>query len=248
VYFRTISHIQHHHTTRTTPDPTNMAHVRPLRVLTLALSALATPLLIGVTVVSFDQFRYRYYWHSSRQVTTWCFGFIPLALTAAASVISLIHYRKYGRMPNFKYTLIDLFAFVWYLALLIPIWATEIGKLNQPGWGLLAGYTTAPMIVNMFAHLYIFAGNAKFVWSWIISKTEHECPNCRSKFTASASAPQTQETSRGGERYSLLRGEDYLDEDAVAYREARDSEEAVGVQGGADAEVEEDKGKGAIKL
>lgn len=151
LYFRTISHIQHHHTTRTTPDPTNMAHVRPLRVLTLALSALATPLLIGVTVVSFDQFRYRYYWHSSRQVTTWCFGFIPLALTAAASVISLIHYRKYGRMPNFKYTLIDLFAFVWYLALLIPIWATEIGKLNQPGWGLLAGYTTAPMIVNMYA-------------------------------------------------------------------------------------------------
>lgn len=46
----------------------------------------------------------------------------------------------------------------------------------------------------------------------------------------------------------MLRGEDYLDEDAVAYREARDSEEAVGVQGGADAEVEEDKGKGAIKL
>lgn len=59
-----------------------------------------------------------------------------------------------------------------------------------------------------------------------------------------------QEVSRGGEHYSLLRGEEYLDADAdaVAYRDARDSEEQVGMQGGADVEVEEDKGKGAIKI
>jgi hypothetical protein len=44
----------------------------------------------------------------------------------------------------------------------------------------------------------------------------------------------------------LLRGEDYLDEDAVAYVDARTSEEQVGVDGGAD--VEEDKGKGTTKL
>ena len=44
----------------------------------------------------------------------------------------------------------------------------------------------------------------------------------------------------------MLRGEDYLDEDAIAYNEARDSEEQqVGVTGKADVE---DKGKGAIKL
>jgi hypothetical protein len=126
-----------------------MAHVRPLRVLTLFLSALATPLLIGTTVAAFAADRHSYYWHSQRNVNAWCFGYIPLALTAAASAIGLMHFRKHGRMPNFKYTLIDLFAFVWYLALLIPIWAVEIGKLRQPGWGLLAGYTTAPMIINM---------------------------------------------------------------------------------------------------
>jgi hypothetical protein len=44
----------------------------------------------------------------------------------------------------------------------------------------------------------------------------------------------------------LLRGEDYLDEDAVAYVDARASEDQVGVT--AAAGMEEDKGKGAIKL
>jgi hypothetical protein len=95
-------------------------------------------------------------------------------------------------------------------------------------------------------HLYLVVCNARLVWSWIsstASRTEHECPNCHSKLTAAR--PQVQEVSQGPERYSLLRGEDYLDEDAVAYTEARDSEEQVGLQGGADVE---DKGKGAIKI
>lgn len=77
------------------------------------------------------------------------------------------------------------------------------------------------------------------------STAEHECPNCRSKFTQS-SAAQVQETSNGGERYSLLRGEEYLDGDAIEYDAARASEEtSVGVEG--DADIEE-KGKGTIKL
>ena len=44
----------------------------------------------------------------------------------------------------------------------------------------------------------------------------------------------------------MLRGEEYLDEDAVAYREARDSEDQVGMRAG--EEEVEDKGKGAIKI
>jgi hypothetical protein len=95
-------------------------------------------------------------------------------------------------------------------------------------------------------HIYLVVCNARFVWAWmsgLVSRTEHECPNCRSKFPAAR--PQVQEVSEGPERYSLLRGENYLDDDAAAYTEARDSEEQVGLEGGADVE---DKGQGAIKI
>jgi hypothetical protein len=68
----------------------------------------------------------------------------------------------------------------------------------------------------------------------LFNRTEHECPNCRSKFLVAT--PEVQETIKSGERYSLLRGEDYLDEDAVAYNDARTSEEQVGVTGAADEE------------
>jgi hypothetical protein len=61
-----------------------------------------------------------------------------------------------------------------------------------------------------------------------------------------SNAPQVQEVHKGGERYSLLRGEDYLDDDAVAYVESRTSEEQVGLEGA--GEIDENKGKGAIKL
>jgi hypothetical protein len=92
-------------------------------------------------------------------------------------------------------------------------------------------------------HIYAFLYNVKFVCSMLFNRTEHECPNCRSKFLVAT--PEVQETIKSGERYSLLRGEDYLDEDAVAYNDARTSEEQVGVTGAADEENA--KGKGAIK-
>jgi hypothetical protein len=95
-----------------------------------------------------------------------------------------------------------------------------------------------------FFHLYSFLWNVKYVCNALFSKVEHECPNCRSRFTVDE--PQVQQSSKGGEGYSLLRGEEYLDEDSVAYVDARASDEQVGAAGTAD--VEEDKGKGAIKL
>jgi hypothetical protein len=48
------------------------------------------------------------------------------------------------------------------------------------------------------------------------------------------------------QRYSLLRGEDYLDEDATAYNDGRTSEDQIGVD--AVGDVEEAKGAGSIKL
>jgi hypothetical protein len=118
-----------------------MASDRTLRILTLLTSALATPLLIGCTVVSLHQS----YWHR-RKVSAFCFAFIPLALTALASIFGL---RRDGKKPSLVVFTLDFVAAISYVALLIPIWAVEVGRLPQVGLGLLVGYTTAPMIMNM---------------------------------------------------------------------------------------------------
>jgi hypothetical protein len=118
-----------------------MSQDRNLRILTLGTTALATPLLIGCTALSFET----YSWYR-RTITTFCFGYIPLAFTAAASVNGI---TRHGRMPRFSIALLDLVAAVTYVAVLIPIWAVEVPRLNQGGVGLLIGYTTAPMIINM---------------------------------------------------------------------------------------------------
>lgn len=76
------------------------------------------------------------------------------------------------------------------------------------------------------------------------SAAEHECPNCHNKFKTRA-APEAQDIIRPGQNYSLLRGEVYLDADAVPYTDARDSEDQIGVEGSADVE---DKAKGAVKV
>lgn len=126
-----------------------MAHERPLRALTLLTTAIATPLLIATTVVSVKK-ESDYYWRRHRPVTTFCFGYIPLALTAFASAASLMHYRKHGRSPGPRFALLDALAGVTYICILIPTWAVEIGRLAFPGYGLLVGYLTAPMIINMY--------------------------------------------------------------------------------------------------
>lgn len=117
----------------------------PLRILTLLTSLLALPLLIATTVVSI----HNYSWYRYRPVTAFCFGFIPLALTAFASTRSLVHQRRFGRMPQASFKAVDGVACIAYLSILTAIWAVEIGYLERPGFGLLAGYTTAPMILNM---------------------------------------------------------------------------------------------------
>ncbi|USP74807.1 uncharacterized protein yc1106_02081 [Curvularia clavata] len=170
------------------------AYERPLRVLTLLTTVLATPLLIATTVISLNSYSWYYY----RSVTTFCFGYIPLALTALASSLSLVYQKKHGKAPEGRFFFVDGLATLGYLGVLIPIWGVEIGKLRAPGFGLLAGYTTAPMIVNI-------------------------------SFTTTES--RVQETTQGGEGYSLLRGEEYLDVDADAehYTEihTRTSEEQI---------------------
>jgi hypothetical protein len=118
-----------------------MSHNRTLRIFTLLTTALATPLLIGCTVASLEGDR----WYR-RSISVFCFGYIPLAFTAAASVLGIV---RHGRVPRLSMSLLDLAAAVTYVALLIPIWAIEVRQMNRGGLGLLIGYTTAPMIVNM---------------------------------------------------------------------------------------------------
>jgi hypothetical protein len=211
-------------------------HDRLLRITTLLTTALATPFLIALTVLSIETG----YWYSHRDVTTFCFGYFPLAMTAIASAISIGHHRKHKRAPGARLAMLDGLALATYLGVLIPIWVVEIAALGGAGLGLLVGYLTAPMIVNMYVlfpsfssslclgrlgmvanknrltHAYIFAHNARAIFSSFADPQVHECPNCHNNFTIGG-APKVQETTAtSGERYSLLRGEDYLDADADA--------------------------------
>jgi hypothetical protein len=122
-----------------------MANQRPLRILSLFTSALATPFLIATTIISTEP----QYWYSSRDGMAFCFGYIPLYMTAVAATVAIIHQRRHGSAPGPRFALLDGLAGITYLAILIPIWVVEIDNLRAPGYGLLAGYTTAPMIVNM---------------------------------------------------------------------------------------------------
>ncbi|KAI4668230.1 uncharacterized protein J4E78_002054 [Alternaria triticimaculans] len=205
-----------------------MAQERSLRVLNLFASALTTPFLIAITVLSLESHSYRY-WYDHRDVTTFCFGYIPLAMTAVASTVSIVHQRRHDRMPGPKFALLDGLAGIAYLAILIPIWAVEVDDLGSAGYGFLAGYATAPMIVNMFVHFYFFACKARAMWFALRT-------------------PTIKETNKGGARYSLLRGEDYLDADADAERyideSARASEEQLRPEG----DDKEDKGKSSIDV
>jgi hypothetical protein len=94
--------------------------------------------------------------------------------------------------------------------------------------------------------MYAFGRNIRTVCTALFNETEHKCPNCHSKFTVDS--PQVQGTGKWGEGYSLLRGEEYKDEDedAVAYVDATTPIDQASVQSAAD--VYTGKGKGVIKL
>ncbi|KAI0616414.1 hypothetical protein TUN199_11595 [Pyrenophora tritici-repentis] len=214
-----------------------VSNERFLRILTLSSSALATPFLIATSIVSTEG----HGWGYRREATAFCFGFIPLAMTAFASSVTLYYQRHHGRVPTAGFALLDGAAFCAYISVLIPIWVVEVNYLWSASLGMLAGYTTTPMILNMVLHAYIFLYKFRAMWAVLFAPTMHECPNCHNEFIVGK--PQIKETSQGGERYSLLRGEEYLDADADAelYVEgaARPSEESVRPEG----ENKEGKGK-----
>ncbi|KAJ4315078.1 hypothetical protein N0V94_006132 [Neodidymelliopsis sp. IMI 364377] len=146
-------------------------------------------------------------------------------MTVVSAIISLQYTKKHGKSPTgIQFKVLDLVAVLAYIGVLIPIWAVEIRKLRLSGFGLLVGYTTAPMIVNMAIHMYFtmdgLPWNRIFSAIYSLRISCQQCPNCQQKFLASASTTQT--TTKKG--YSLLRGEDYLDieADPIQYRDSED--------------------------
>ncbi|KAF2995253.1 hypothetical protein E8E13_003467 [Curvularia kusanoi] len=193
---------------------------RPLRLLTYLTTAIALPLNIAATIISIENQYYRRW--GMRHVTAYCFIFIPLALTVVTSSASLICMRKQGKGPRtWHFRALDLAAVCAYFAVLVPCWALEIREFNTGGFGLLTGYLTAPMIINMFIHMYFLFKDLKFrstVDALLGNPRCQQCPNCQAKFTTGTSQVVT---SKG---YSLLRGEDYLDVEAdpIQYRDSED--------------------------
>jgi hypothetical protein len=123
-----------------------MSQDRNLRVLTLLTTATAFPLLIVATALSFEgKYSGRGWWERPK-VTTFCFGYIPLFFTAVAAIVAI---RWGKRSPILALSLLDFAGATGYMALLISIWAIEVKRMSNAGLGLLVGYTTAPMILNM---------------------------------------------------------------------------------------------------
>lgn len=129
-------------------EPANAtAFDRPLRLLTCLTSAICVPLNIAATILSLEYQSRRW---ARRGVTAYCFIFIPLAVTVASALLSLQYMKKHGKTPRALYfAALDLIAIIGYIGTLITCWALEIKEFNAVGFGLLTGYVTAPMIVNM---------------------------------------------------------------------------------------------------
>ncbi|OSS48773.1 hypothetical protein B5807_06913 [Epicoccum nigrum] len=196
--------------------------VRQLRLLTFLTTAIAVPLNIAATVLSLKHPQGGWWREPRRTVTAYCFVFIPLALTCFAASTSLVYIKKHGKSPrSFHVRALDLGAICFYIAVMIPCWALEIRKFNSGGFGLLTGYLTAPMIINMFIHAYFLLKDLDwktFRRSFAQKPRCQQCPNCQANFITGASQVTT---SKG---YSLLRGEDYLDVEAdpIQYRDSED--------------------------
>jgi hypothetical protein len=128
------------------------SYEHPFRRFALLATAIAVPLNLATTIVSVihERDEYGYWIGSSRSVTTFCFVFVPLTMTVLASIASLRNMKKHSKvLTGLKLKLFDLVSMFTYLGVLIPIWVVEVQRMNRSGLGLLIGYTTAPLIVNL---------------------------------------------------------------------------------------------------
>ena len=128
-------------------EPAATALDHPLRLLSCLATAICAPLTIAATAISL-QFQHGRRW--PRAVTAFCFIYIPLAITVACAILNIQYMKKHGKTARkWHFTLLDAVAAAAYFSVLVPCWALEIREFNAGGFGLLAGYVTAPMILNM---------------------------------------------------------------------------------------------------
>lgn len=58
--------------------------------------------------------------------------------------------KKHGKTPlAVRFAIVDLLAVFGYIGVMIPMWTLELDEYRDGRFGLLVGYVTAPMIVNM---------------------------------------------------------------------------------------------------
>ncbi len=122
-----------------------MGNERVLRILMLCATGVAFPFLLATTIVSLSQQN----WWYGRDVTAFCFGYIPLAATVVLSLASLYSIRKNKKAPSRVFAFMDLMAVVSYLSVLLPIWIIEVNE-NGSAMALLTGYLTSMMLFNMY--------------------------------------------------------------------------------------------------
>lgn len=235
-----------------------MVYAQPARAVMLFCTVLALPLAIAANVASLENekhARYRNYWHwygAHRNVTALCFTYFGLVSSAALSLATFWKLRKTGKPLGPRFVWADLLSFFFYLSVLIPIWVREIGEIEySAALVVLYSYMTAPMIVNMALHALIVLRRGWSMLPVLFSKSTSagtQCPNCHGTIRPGISQQVRQAVSG----YSLLRGEDYLDEDAVQYKDARDSEDLLRSRESADVQPDEhdshDKGKIALDV
>jgi hypothetical protein len=246
-------------------NPTTIAHALPLRTVTFLSTLIGLPLAIVTTILTQqyerESFHYGHYWPHRRhrtRATALCFPYLGLTVTMALCIASFQRLRATGKQLPVKTAWVDALAAVLYLAVLLPIWIREVGReIRAPGLVLLISYTTVPMIINMFLHAFAFFRNLPAILPAFFSlfsrvSAPRHCPNCQASFPESTATAQVhRETATKDEGYSLLRGEDYLDEDAVAYRDARESEDLLRERSSEETAaggVEAEDGKGKAKV
>jgi hypothetical protein len=126
-----------------------MAYAQPIRAVTLFITIICLPIAAAAAGISMKVERHKFWYESSRNATALCFTFFPIAMTATLSVASFLYLRKNGKSLGSRLVPYDLLTGLSYLAILLPIWISELGELRKPGYVLLASYATFPMIVNM---------------------------------------------------------------------------------------------------
>ncbi|KAL1593154.1 hypothetical protein SLS60_010761 [Paraconiothyrium brasiliense] len=186
---------------------------RRLRQITLATLLPAFPLIVASGVLSDKTSSWNGYFHHRSGPIIIHFGLIPTFFSAISSIVALKIKRdpleKRTRLRTALWTLFDLILALMNLAVLITIWIFEPSNMNHHGdWMMLETYATVFLMSNMFIHAYLglYHPVKSLSKHYCSGASKTKCPHCHGKLAS----VETVDTKSG--EYSLLRGEDYLDE------------------------------------